>query len=155
MQDAKQGVADLFDAKEWRVGFVVARFNQHITEQLYKSAVDRAHDYRIPDSKIDVIYVAGSVEIPLALQRLAHTGRYNVLLAIGCVIRGETPHFEYVCQIATNGVLEVQLKYDLPIGFGVLTCEDEAQAQARAHLGGEHLDAAMQLAKSLSVIQAS
>ena len=146
MQQAEQGEHKIFDASGWRIGIVVAQFNQSITDQLYKSAIKRAEDYGLDANNIDVIKVAGSVELPVALQYMAQTGQYQALLAVGCVIRGETPHFDYVCQFATQGILRVQLDYKIPIGFGVLTCENEAQAKSRAKLGGEHLDAAMQLA---------
>lgn len=138
-----------FDASEWKIGMVVAQFNHHITEQLYRSAVARAAEYQISAANILTIEVAGAIEIPLALQSLGDRGGYDALLAVGCVINGATPHFEYVCKFVTEGILRVQLDYKLPIGFGVLTCNDESQAQARAHLGGEHLDAVLQLAKSL------
>jgi 6,7-dimethyl-8-ribityllumazine synthase len=149
MQHAPQANNKPFDASKWRVGIVVARFNRQITDQLYAGALARAADYQLPATSIDTIKVAGAVEIPLALQHLAKAGRYNVLLAVGCVINGDTPHFDYVCKFVTEGVLRVQLDYDMPVGFGVLTCNNEEQAQARAHLGGEHLDAALQLAHSL------
>lgn len=150
MQQAKQMATEPFDASGWRLGIVVAAFNSEITEQLYQSALKRAADYGLKPTNIDTIKVAGSVELPLALQHLAETGKYRALLAIGCVIRGDTPHFDYVAKFATEGILRVQLDNKLPIGFGVLTVDDETQAKARAHLGGEHLDAAMQLARALS-----
>jgi 6,7-dimethyl-8-ribityllumazine synthase len=149
MQQAQQAAHQPFDASSWRLGIVVAQFNKHITGKLYDSAVARAAEYSIPVANIDTITVAGSVEVPLALQHLAQTGKYDALLAIGCVIKGDTPHFDYVCQFATEGILRVQLDEKIPIGFGILTCNDEAQAVARTDLGGEHLDAALQLVQSL------
>lgn len=154
MQNAQTADDRPFDASGWRVGIAVAKFNHHITDQLYQGALQRAGEYQILPANIDTVTVAGSIEIPLALQTMAQTNRYNVLLAIGCVIRGETPHFDYVCRMAADGILAVQLKYDVPVAMGVLTCEDEAQALARAGLGGEHLDAVLQLAKSLSELKA-
>ena len=153
MQNAQTTNDQPFDASDWRIGIVVARFNRHITDQLYESALAQANEYNILPDNIDTITVAGSIEIPLALQGLAQTKRYTALLAIGCVIRGETPHFDYVCQMAADGILAVQLAYNIPIAMGVLTCESEAQALERAHLGGEHLAAALQLAKSLSTLR--
>lgn len=149
MQHAHKADREVFNAKGWRVGVVVAEFNAHITDQLYESALNRAADYKLEPADIDTIKVAGAVEIPVALQRLAASGRYRALLAVGCVIQGETPHFDYVCKLVSEGVLRVQLDYKLPIAFGVLTCHTEAQAKSRAHLGGEHLDAALQLARAL------
>jgi 6,7-dimethyl-8-ribityllumazine synthase len=149
VQNAKQSKSQVFDASGWRIGIALASFNEDITSQLYQSALARAKDYGLGEKDIDTIRVAGSVELPLALKHLAQGGKYRALLAIGCVIRGETPHFDYVCQFAVQGILRVQLDYNLPIGFGVLTLDNQAQAQSRAALGGDHLDAALQLARAL------
>ena len=151
MQKANRADFAPFDASDWKIGIVVALFNRDITEKLYESAVERAADYGIERENIATIKVAGAVEIPLALQALAKRGEYRALLAVGCVINGATPHFDYVCKFVTEGILRVQLDNDTPVGFGVLTCNDEAQAEERAHLGGEHLDAALQVAKALQV----
>jgi 6,7-dimethyl-8-ribityllumazine synthase len=145
VRKADQGVTEVFDASEWRIGIVVAKFNSGITERLLSSALSRAEDYKI--AKVDVLHVAGSIEIPLVLDHLARSGNYQALLAIGCVIRGETPHFDYVCKFVNEGILRVQLDRSMPIGFGVLTCNNMAQAEARAGLGGEHLDAVLQQAR--------
>lgn len=150
MQQAQQADFGPFDASEWRLGIVVAQFNHHITEELYQSAVQRAVDYKIGPDAITAAKVAGSVEIPLILQKMATSGRFQALLAIGCVIKGDTPHFEYVCRLITDGVLRVQLDYSIPVGFGILTCLTEDQAMARAHLGGEYLDAILHQAKTLA-----
>lgn len=150
MQHAQQANHETFDASSWRIGIVVAQFNTGVTDRLYQSALKRAAEYGMSEANIFTIKVAGSAEIPLALQHLAASGEYQALLAIGCVIRGDTPHFDYVCKFVTEGVLRVQLDHKIPVGFGVLTCNDQAQAEARANLGGDHLDAAVQLAKALA-----
>jgi len=149
MQSSKRGNLGTFDAHDWKVGIVVAEFNTDITGQLLESALKRAEDYGLSRDEINVVHVAGAMEIPLALQHLAASGRYRALLAIGCVILGDTPHFDYVCKFATEGILRVQLDHRVPVGFGVLTCNNKEQAEARAGLGSEHLDAALQLAKVL------
>ena len=143
MQQAKQGQFNLFDASDWKLGIVVAQFNKSITDQLKHSALQRASEYQMPSDNITVVDVAGAVEIPLVLQILAKTGKYNALLAIGCVIKGATPHFDFVCSFVTDGVLRVQLDHNIPIGFGILTCNNESEAQERANIGGDHLDAVM------------
>ncbi len=150
MQKANRADFRPFDASDWKIGIVVAEFNHEITEQLYAGAVARAAEYRIAPASITTIRVAGAIEIPVALQVLAREGGYAALLAVGCVIEGETPHFAYVCKLVTEGILRLQLDHHLPIGFGVLTCGTPEQAQARAGLGGEHLDAALQLAGVLA-----
>ncbi len=153
MQHASQAEFTPFDAAGWRLGIVVAQFNRQITTNLLASAMARAADYKLQPHHITTVAVAGAVEIPLALQRLAVSGNYQALLAIGCVIKGDTPHFDYVCKLVSEGVLRVQLDYSMPVGFGILTCNTVAEAQARQILGGEHLDAVLQLARSLEALQ--
>ncbi len=155
MQKAEQADFNSFDASSWKIGIVVAQFNRQITDKLYQSAILRAQDYGLTEKNFTVIKVTGAIEIPLALQRLARTLNYQALLAIGCVIQGDTPHFDYVCKFVSEGILKVQLETDMPIGFGILTVNDLAQAEARAGLGGEHLDAVMQQTKALEVITAA
>lgn len=151
MQQAKQAEFVPFDASDWKVGIVVAQFNYHITDALHQSALARAVDYKIQPDNIQTIKVAGSIEVPLALQQMAASGRFQALLAIGCIIKGATPHFDYVAKFVTEGILRVQLDHQMPIGFGVLTCDTEDQAQVRSHLGGEHLDAVLQQAQALRI----
>ncbi|HLD08634.1 MAG TPA: 6,7-dimethyl-8-ribityllumazine synthase, partial [Methylophilaceae bacterium] len=139
-----KGDVKTFDAKGWKIGIVTAQFNSHITGVLQKSAIERAYEYGIGVPAIDTVAVAGVVEIPLVLQQMAQSKKYDVLLAIGCVIKGDTPHFDYVCKFVTEGILRVQLDESIPIALGVLTCNTEEQAEERKHLGGDHLDAVMQ-----------
>ena len=149
MQHVKTADFKPFDAHDWRVGIVVAQFNQPITEQLAASALKRAGSYQLKPENITTVTVAGCVEIPLVLQQLARTKRYDALLALGCVVQGETPHFDYVCKFVTEGVLRVQLDEQIAVGFGVITCHNQAQAEARANLGDQFLDAALQQARSI------
>ena len=152
MQKAKQADFKPFDASSWKIGIVTAQFNSDITHKLQQSAIKRAASYKISQDNIDVVPVAGAVEIPLVLQQMAKTGEYNALLAIGCVIRGETPHFDFVCKYAADGILRVQLDESIPIGFGILTCNNIDEALARTDLGAEHLDAVLQQAQSIEKI---
>lgn len=149
MQQAKQGEFKPFNASKWRIGIVTALFNKPITDQLKQSAIERTAEYAILKSNTTIIDVAGAVEIPLVLQRMAQSGKYQALLAIGCVIKGTTPHFDYVCKFVTEGVLRIQLDNNMPIGFGIITCNNMAEAQARASLGGAHIDAVMHQALAL------
>lgn len=149
MQHAVQADFVPFDAHGWKVGIVMALFNRDITDALHASARKRAADYKIDDGDIETVQVAGSVEIPLVLQQMAASGKYQVLLAIGCIIQGATPHFDFVAKFVTDGILRVQLDHQTPIGFGVLTCATEVQAVERSGLGGEHLDAVLQQAHAL------
>lgn len=152
MQHAKHADFQPFNASDWKIGIVTAQFNSDITNKLEQGALDRAELYNIASENIDVIRVAGAIEIPLVLQQMAKSGKYNALLAIGCVIKGETPHFKYVCKYVTNGILKVQLKQSMPIGFGVLTCNNIDEANARTGLGGDHLDAVLHQTKAIQEI---
>lgn len=119
-----------------RYGIVVSEFNREITEKLLEGALARLHEKHIPSAHIHVVKVPGAVEIPLAAKLLAKTQRYAAILCLGCVIRGETSHYDYVCQQVSFGCQQVALELEIPIIFGVLTTENEAQALAR--VGGEH-----------------
>ena len=149
MQHAKQADFDTFDASDWKIGIVAAQFNRHVTEKQYQSALKMAEKYKIAPENITTIRVAGAIEIPLALQKLAASEQYDALLALGCIIQGATPHFDYVAKFVTEGILRVQLDNSTSIGFGILTCASEQQAVERTQLAGEHLEAAIQQAKAL------
>lgn len=124
------------DASGLRFAVVVAEFNARITERLLEGAQKRLAEAGAPDSSVDLQWVPGSFELPLAAQMLARSGSYDAIIALGCVVRGETPHFDYVCQAATYGLQQVALDTGVPVAFGVLTTEDFPQAEARA--GGTH-----------------
>ena len=111
---------------------IVSRFNQFITERLREGALDafRRHGGNVEDA--DEVWVPGAFEIPLAAGRLAQSGRYGALVALGAVIRGETPHFDYVAAAASRGLAQVSLEFGLPVGFGLLTTDTLEQAIERA-----------------------
>lgn len=134
------------DGKRLKAGIVVARWNNEITDGLLKSTLVMLKKNKLNKKNIKVISVAGSVEIPFALHKLAMSRKYDFLVAIGCIIRGSTPHFDYVCKMAQEGILEVMLEDDIPVGFGVLTVDNTKQARARMHVGGEAALAALELA---------
>jgi 6,7-dimethyl-8-ribityllumazine synthase len=118
-----------------RIAIALARFNQSVTDLLLAGALEALHAHGVDDDAIDVATVPGAFELPLCAQRLASTGRYDALICLGAVVRGETPHFEYVAGEAARGIAEVARAADLPISFGVLTTDTIEQALARA--GGE------------------
>ncbi len=134
------------DAHGIKVGIVVARFNTEITEGLLESAMSTLYGCKVEETHITTVHVAGCVEIPFALQSLALSKRYDCLIALGCVIKGETPHFEYVCKMAQEGVLRVSLDQQIPIGFGIITANNHSQAVARKNLGSDATIAAIELA---------
>jgi 6,7-dimethyl-8-ribityllumazine synthase len=119
-------------AGDFRYAIVAARFNEAVVTNLLQAAVDTLQQHGAVADKITVVRVPGAFEIPLACQKLARTGKYDAIIALGCVIRGDTPHFDYVCSTSAHGILEVSLKFDMPIIYGVLTTDTQAQAEARA-----------------------
>jgi 6,7-dimethyl-8-ribityllumazine synthase len=118
-----------------RIGVVVARFNQAVTDLLLAGALDGLKKHGVLDDAIDVATVPGCFELPIAAQRMANAGRYEAVICLGAVIRGETPHFEFVASEAAHGIGEVARRFDMPMVFGVLTTDTMEQALARA--GGE------------------
>lgn len=138
-----------FNASQYRVGIVVAQFNAHITEALLASAISRAAAFELPVAHITIERVAGSVEIPVVLKALAATKRYDALVALGAVVRGETDHYAHVSRLVSDGVLQVMMETGVPVGFGVLTCDTEGQAQSRIESGGGALAAALWAAASI------
>ena len=124
------------DGEGRRFAVIVSRFNEHITRKLADGAMDALVRHGCAVEDVDVVWVPGAWELPFAARRLAGTERYNALVVLGAVIRGDTPHFDYVAGEASRGLADASGEFDIPIGFGLLTCDDMAQAEARA--GGEH-----------------
>ena len=120
------------DAKGLRVAVVVGRFNQLICAKLLEGAADELTRRGASPDDVHVAWVPGAFEIPQAVRALAGSGRYDAVVALGAVIRGGTPHFDYVCRGVTDGVREAIRDTGVPVGFGVLTCDDVDQAFARA-----------------------
>lgn len=139
-----------------RLGIVVARFNEAVTSRLLEGALTALRERGVADDAVDVATVAGAFELPLCAQRLAVAGRYHALIALGAVVRGDTPHFDYVAGEAAAGLARVALRHDLPIAFGVLTTDTMEQALARA--GGDHgnkgYDAALTALEMVGVLSA-
>jgi len=136
-----------------RVGIVLARFNPAIGDALLAGAERALSEAGVGDSAITVATVPGALEAPLALQRMAQTGDYDALVALGAVIRGETYHFEIVANESAAGVASVQLEFGIPIGNGILTTDTEAQASARAEAKGRDAAlAALEMANLLDAI---
>jgi len=119
-----------------RFGIVVSRFNSFITERLLAAAVDALERAGAASKDVDVVRVPGSFELPPTAKKLAATGRYDALIAIGCVIRGETSHYDYVCSETARGLQLAQIDSGVPIMFCVLTCDNLEQAIDRAGLKG-------------------
>ena len=114
------------------LAIVVSRFNQALTEKLLEGAQQALAKCDVDEGKVDVVWVPGSFELPFAAKQLAETGRYDAIACLGCVLRGETPHFDYVAGQAARGIGEVGLDTDVPVAFGVITADTLQQAVERA-----------------------
>jgi 6,7-dimethyl-8-ribityllumazine synthase len=141
------------DGAKRRVAIVQARFNPSIGKGLLAGALRAWKEAGVADDRITVVTVPGALEAPLALQRLAQSGNFEALVALGAVIRGDTYHFEIVANESAAGIAGVQLEFGIPIGNGVLTCDTDAQAEARMDAKGyEAALAALELANLLDAI---
>jgi 6,7-dimethyl-8-ribityllumazine synthase len=116
-----------------RIAIVVAQFNQEVTEPFLQQTVEHLNELGIPMEEGDITWVPGAIEIPIIAQQYALSQEYNAVICLGAVIKGETDHYNYVCQQVSSGCQEVALKCDVPIIFGVLTTENLAQALARVN----------------------
>jgi 6,7-dimethyl-8-ribityllumazine synthase len=119
-----------------RVVVIASRFNEEITRKLVDGAMETLVANGVAYDSIDLIWVPGAWELPAAARAAAGSDRYDAIVAIGAVIRGETAHFDIIAAEASRGLAEVQRDFEVPVGFGLLTTEDDAQAEARA--GGAH-----------------
>jgi len=138
------------DGQSLSVGIVMSRFNQDVCEGLLSACTAELRRLGVSESKIEIATVPGALEIPLALQNLAQSDRFDALIALGAVIRGETYHFEIVSNDSCRAVMEVQLDSGIPVANGILTCEDDDQALARMQQKGmDCAQAAVEMANLL------
>lgn len=136
-----------------KVGIVMSRFNQDIGEGLLSACTSELKRLGVADTSITLASVPGALEIPLALQTMAGSGRFDALIALGAVIRGETYHFEVVANDSCRALMEVQLRSGVPIANGILTCEDDDQALVRMHQkGSDCAQVAVEMANLLHAI---
>ena len=123
-------------AEKMRFGIVVSEWNPVVTESLKKGAIEILQKYGTKERNIKVIYVPGSFELPLGAQLLAKSYDFDAIIILGCVIQGETRHFDFICQSVTHGITELNMNYNIPFVFGLLTTNTMEQATARS--GGKH-----------------
>jgi 6,7-dimethyl-8-ribityllumazine synthase len=144
-----------FMARGVRFGIVLARFNAFIGERLLEGAVDTLLRHGAEAGSITVTRVPGAFEIPLAVKAMAAAKQYDAILALGAVIRGETPHFDYVAGECAKGLSQVGMQFDIPVAFGVLTVDTVAQAIERAgtKAGNKGVDAAMSAIEMVNVLR--
>ena len=125
-------VEGIHSGKNLRVGIVVSRFNEFVTKAMLEGAVNELRRSGISDTAIHVVWVPGAFEIAFACQALCRSKELDALVVIGCIIRGETSHYEHLAQSVCNGIQQVALEQHIPIGFGVITVENMAQAMDRS-----------------------
>jgi 6,7-dimethyl-8-ribityllumazine synthase len=143
-----------FATPEGRIGIVAGRFNRFVVDSLVQGALDTLARHGVGEERVDVVWVPGSFEMPLIASRLAATGRYVALIAVGAVIRGGTAHFEYVAGGCSNGLAQVSLQQNIPVGFGVLTVDTIEQAVERAgtKAGNKGAEAAMAVIEMINLV---
>ena len=146
------------DGTGLRVGVVIARYNAFITERLHAGALAALRECGVADDRITLVRVPGAFELPLAARALAARGGIDAIVCLGAVIRGGTPHFEYVSQAATDGLRTVMLEFGIPIGFGVLTTNTVEQAVERSdegagNKGAEAVRTAIEMTQVLRVLR--
>lgn len=129
MTKAKDGAPVI---REEKIALVVAQFNVEICESLLKGAIAALEELGYTTDKLSVYRVPGAFEIPVVAQKCAQSGDFAGVICLGCVIRGGTPHFEYVCEAVTMGLTQIPLETGVPVGFGILTTDNQAQAEERA-----------------------
>ncbi len=144
-----------FSAQGIRVGIVAGRFNDFVVDHLINGAVDTLVRHGAKEKDIEIARVPGAVEIPLAVKRMGKTGKYDAIIALGAVIRGGTPHFEYVAGECSKGLGQLNLELDMPIAFGVLTVDTIEQAIERAgtKAGNKGAEAAMSTIEMVNVLR--
>jgi len=145
-----------FSGKGLRIGLVCARFNEFITSKLLSGAVDALIRHEVEESDITVGWVPGAYEVPLLAQKMAASGNYDAVICLGAVIRGATPHFDYVCAEVSKGIAKISLETNLPVMFGILTTNTIEQAIERAgtKAGNKGWDCAMGALEMANLIKA-
>lgn len=144
-----------FDGKGVKIGIVVGRFNEFITSKLVGGALDVLKRNDVSEENIDIAWVPGAFEIPLITKKLANTGKYDAIITLGAVIKGSTPHFDYICAEVSKGVAQISLQTDLPVIFGVLTTNniEETIERAGTKAGNKGADAAFSAIEMINLIK--
>ena len=144
-----------FDGKNVRIAIVAGRFNEFITSKLVGGALDVLKRNDVSEENIDIAWVPGAFEIPLIAKKLANTQKYDAIITLGAVIKGSTPHFDYVCAEVSKGVAQISLQSELPVIFGVLTTNniEEAIERAGTKAGNKGADAAFSAIEMINLIK--
>jgi 6,7-dimethyl-8-ribityllumazine synthase len=151
----EKGETPELTASDLRIAIVVARFNEDVTRRLLRGALNALEERGVKDP--DVLWVPGSLELPVTALALAEKGNHDAIVCLGCVIRGETYHFELVANQTAAGIMQVQLDTGVPVAFGVITTEDKEQALARSgpknNKGADAAEAAIEMANLMREVQ--
>ncbi len=144
-----------FDGRDVRIAIVAGRFNEFITSKLVGGALDVLRRNDVSEENIDIAWVPGAFEIPLIAKKLANTQKYDAIITLGAVIKGSTPHFDYVCAEVSKGVAQISLQSELPVIFGVLTTNniEEAIERAGTKAGNKGADAAFSAIEMINLIK--
>ncbi len=148
-------IEGIFEGEGAKIAIVVSRFNVFITQKLLEGALDVLKRHKVVESDVYVTWVPGAFEIPLVAKKLAQTGKFDAIICLGAVIRGATPHFEYVAAESTKGVAQVMLETGIPVIFGILTTDTIEQAIERAgtKAGNKGAEAALSALEMISLIK--
>ena len=144
-----------FDGRDVRIAIVAGRFNEFITSKLVGGALDVLKRNDVSEENIDIAWVPGAFEIPLIAKKLANTQKYDAIITLGAVIKGSTPHFDYVCSEVSKGVAQISLQSELPVIFGVLTTNniEEAIERSGTKAGNKGADAAFSAIEMINLIK--
>ena len=143
------------DAKGLKIGIVAARFNDFIVDRLISGAMDYLLRHGGKEEDLTLVRLPGAFELPIAAQKLARSGKYDGIVVLGAVIRGATPHFDYVCNECAKGVAQASMESGVPMGFGLLTCDslDQAIERAGSKGGNKGVEAASALLETIRVLE--
>ena len=144
-----------FDGKGIKIGIVAGRFNEFITSKLVGGALDVLNRNEVNEDDISIAWVPGAFEIPLITKKMIDTGKYNAIITLGAVIKGSTPHFDYVCSEVSKGVAQLSLQSDIPVIFGVLTTNniEEAIERAGTKAGNKGYDCALGAIEMINLVR--
>ena len=142
-------------AKDVKIGIVTARFNEFITSKLLGGAIDGLKRHDVKEDQIDVAWVPGAFEIPITAQKMAQSGKYDAVICVGAVIRGDTSHYDLVCNESAKGIAQIELATGIPVLFGIITTENIEQAIARAgsKAGNKGYDCALSAIEMVNLIK--
>ncbi len=148
-------IEGIYTGKGFKIGIVVSRFNSSLSDRLLEGALDCLLRHEVEKDNIVVVKVPGAFEIPITLEKLAQTNKFDGLIALGCLIRGATPHFDFIASQTTRGISQVSLKYSLPITYGLITADtlDQAIERAGTKAGNKGFEAALALLELLNTFE--